>query len=318
METQIKAQTTNKIKTTEGLKISPFLWFDSQAEQAANFYTGIFNDSKIDSVAWYGAEGAAASGRTEGSVMTVDFTLEGQDFTALNGGKQFELSPAISFLINGDDEQEIKTLWEKLSQGGTILMDLKKYPFSDQFGRLKDQFGVTWLFVVGTAMQKITPFLMFTGKQYGKAEEAMNFYISLFDHSGIIHLERYGSSEEEFEGTVKHARFSINEQEFIAIDSNTGHEFSFTPALSFVIKCETQQQIDHFWDHLTQGGDDKAQQCGWLQDKYGISWQIVPIALDKMISDPDTAKAERVMKAMIPMKKLNLQTLTDAYEKESF
>jgi predicted 3-demethylubiquinone-9 3-methyltransferase (glyoxalase superfamily) len=318
METQIKAQTTNKIKTTEGLKISPFLWFDTQAEQAANFYTGIFNDSKINSVAWYGAEGAAASGMAQGSVMTVGFTLEGQDFTALNGGKQFELSPAISFLINADDEQEIKTLWEKLSQGGTILMDLKKYPFSDQFGRLKDQFGVTWLFVVGTAMQKITPFLMFTGKQYGKAEEAMNFYTSLFDHSGIIHLERYGPAEEEFEGTVKHARFSINEQEFIATDSNTGNELSFTPALSFVIKCETQQEIDHFWDHLTQGGDDQAQQCGWLQDKYGISWQIVPFALDKMVSDPDIAKAERVMKAMIPMKKLNLQTLTDAYEKESF
>lgn len=315
MDTQIKRQPANKNNKTEALKISPFLWFDSQAEQAANFYTGIFNDSKIDSIAWYGAEGAAASGMTEGSVLTVGFTLEGQDFTALNGGRQFELSPAISFLVNCDDEQEIKTLWEKLSQGGTILMDFKKYPFSDQFGRLKDQFGVTWQFVVGSAMQKITPFLMFTGKQYGKAEEAMNFYISLFDHSGIIHLERYGPSEEEFEGTVKYARFSINEQEFIAIDSNTGHEFSFTPALSFVIKCETQQEIDHFWNHLTEGGNEKAQQCGWLEDKYGISWQIVPHALERMVSNPDIVKAERVIKAMLSMKKLNLKTLTDAYEK---
>jgi predicted 3-demethylubiquinone-9 3-methyltransferase (glyoxalase superfamily) len=316
MDTQIKKQTEKRLNQAEGIMISPFLWFDSQAEEAANFYTGIFNDSKINSVVHYGAEGAAATGMEEGSVMTVGFTLEGQDFTALNGGKEFELSPAISFFVNCDDEQEMNTLWTKFSEKATNIKDLKKYAAGEMFGSLKDQFGITWQFVIGTAMQKITPCLMFTGKQYGKAEEAMNFYISLFEHSGIIHIERHGSSEDEFEGTVKQARFAINEQEFIAADSNTGQDFSFTPAISLVVKCDNQEEIDYFWNNLTMGTDETAQQCGWLKDRYGLSWQIVPRALEKMISDPDTLKGERVMRAMLPMKKLNLQTLMEAYEKE--
>lgn len=315
MDTQIKKQPAKRTRKTEGLNISPFLWFDTQAEEAANFYTQIFNDSKIESITYYGAEGAAASGMEEGSVMTVAFTLEGQDFTALNGGREFDLSPAISFFVNCDDEQELNTLWTKFSEKATTIMDLKKYSFSDKYGSLKDPFGITWQFTIGTAMQKITPYLIFTGKEYGKAEEAMNFYISLFDQSGIIHIERYGPSEEEFEGTVRQARFSINEQEFMAADSNTGQEFTFTPALSFVVKCETQEEIDYFWNNLSLDADEKAQQCGWLKDRYGVSWQIVPRALEEMLSDPDIAKSERVMRAMIPMKKLNLQTLTEAYEK---
>lgn len=314
METQIKRQQKKNMKVTEDQRITPFLWFDSQAEQAAIFYTGIFSDSRIDSISYYGKEAAAAAGREEGSVMTVAFTVEGQDFAALNGGPAFEFSPAISLFVHCDTEQEINSLWEKLSEGGTIVMDLNKYAFSDKFGWLKDQFGITWQFTIGTAMQKITPYMMFTGMQYGMAEEAMNFYISLFEHSGIIHIERYGASEEEFEGAVKYARFSLNEQEFMATDSNTGNEFSFSPALSFVVKCDTQEEIDHFWDYLTQGANEKEQQCGWLQDRFGVSWQIVPRMLDEMISDPDTTKAASVMKAMLPMKKLNLKTLEDAYE----
>lgn len=316
METQIKKQPVKRIRQTLGINISPFLWFESQAEEAATFYTSIFNDSKIESITWYGAEAAAASGMAEGSVMTVGFTLEGQDFTALNGGRQFELSPAISFIVNCDDEQEMSTLWSKFSEKATILRDMKNFSLSGQVGSLKDQFGVTWQFMIGTAMQKITPFLMFTGQQYGKAEEAINFYISLFDHSGLIHIEYYTSGEEEFEGAVKQARFSINEQEFIAADSNKGNEFSFTPALSFVINCETQEEIDYFWNNLTMGADESAQQCGWLEDRFGVSWQVVPWALEEMLSDPDTAKAERVMRAMLPMKKLNIQTLTEAYEQD--
>ncbi|MGE5393887.1 MAG: VOC family protein [Candidatus Saccharibacteria bacterium] len=315
METQIKKQPVKRIRKTQGINISSFLWLDTQAEEAANFYTGIFNDSKIESISYYGAEGAAASGMAEGTVMSVGFTLEGQDFAALNGGKQFELSPAISFFVNCEDEQEINSLWTKFSQKATIIRDLKNALSSDPFGSLKDQFGVTWQFSIGTAMQKITPFLLFTGQQYGKAEEAINFYISLFDHSGLIHIEHHNSGEEEFEGTVKQARFSINEQEFIAADSNKGHEISFTPALSFVVKCETQEEIDYFWNNLTLGADETAQQCGWLIDRFGLSWQIVPWALEEMISDPDTVKTENVMRAMIPMKKLNLQELTEAYEK---
>lgn len=316
MYTQTKRQPDKMMQKIEVQKITPFLWFDSQAEQAASFYTSVFNDSKIKAITYYGAESAAASGREAGSVMTVGFILEGQEFAALNGGPVFEISPAISLFVNCDSDQEINTLWEKLSAGGTVLMELSKYPFSEKFGWLKDQFGVTWQFTIGSAMQKITPFMMFTGKQYGKAEEAMNFYVSLFENSGIIHIEYYGAAEEEHEGTVKQARFSLNEQEFMATDSNIGHDFTFTPALSFVVKCKTQQEIDHFWNNLSAGADENYQQCGWLQDRYGVSWQIVPTLLDEMMNDPDPAKSQRVMKALIPMKKLDLKVLTEAFEQE--
>lgn len=316
METQIKRQPVKRMNMMSTQKITPFLWFDTQAEEAANFYTSIFNDSRIKTLTRYGAESAAISGKEEGSVMTVGFILEGQEFAALNGGPAFELSPAISLFVNCENEQELINLWEKLSEGGTVVMELNKYPFSDKFGWLKDRFGVTWQFMISTGMQKITPFLLFTGKQYGKAEEAIKLYVSLFKASGIIHIEYREASEEEFEGTVKYARFSLNEQEFMATDRNIGHEFTFTPALSFAIKCETQKEIDYLWHELSEGGDANAQQCGWLQDKYGVSWQIVPAMLDEMMSDSDPSRSQRVMKALLPMKKPDIQALTEAYEQE--
>ncbi|HAH25404.1 MAG TPA: hypothetical protein DCL77_16880 [Prolixibacteraceae bacterium] len=297
-------------------KITPFLWFDHQAEEAANFYTSIFKNSKIKLITHYGPEGAKASGSEEGSVMTVVFKLEDQEFVALNGGSEFEITPAISFYVNCETEQEIDTLWEKLSEGGTVLMQLNKYPFSEKFGWLKDKFGVTWQLMIGEGMQKITPFLMFGGEQSGKAEEAINFYVSLFPNSGIIHLERYESTEDEIEGTIKYARFSLDEQEFLAMDSIREHSFTFTPALSMVVNCKSQEEVNHFWDKLTEGGDKKAQQCGWLQDKYGVSWQIVPLEIEEMISDTDAEKSRRVMKAMLQMKKLDINALRAAYQEE--
>jgi predicted 3-demethylubiquinone-9 3-methyltransferase (glyoxalase superfamily) len=193
-------------------------------------------------------------------------------------------------------------------------MGLNKYPFSEKFGWLKDQFGVTWQLMIGEGMQKITPFLLFGEDNYGKAEEAINFYVSLFKDSGIIHLERYESSEEAIEGTIKYARFSLNEQEFMAMDSIQDHSFTFTPALSLVVNCESQEEIDHFWNKLSEGGDERAQQCGWLQDRYGVSWQVVPIAMEEMMSDPDPEKSRKVMHAMLQMKKLDINALRQAYE----
>ena len=313
METKIKREPDKYMKRTERQKITPFLWFDTQAEEAAKFYTSIFKNSKIKTLTRYGAEVAKVSGREEGSVMTVAFQLEEQEFVALNGGPVFEITPAISFYVNCENEQEIDTLWKKLSEGGTVLMNLNKYPFSEKFGWLKDKFGVTWQLMIGEGMQKITPFLMFGGEQSGKAEEAINFYVSLFKDSGIIHLERYESAEDEIEGSIKYARFSLNEQEFLAMDSITEHSFTFTPALSMVVNCETQEEVDHFWDKLSEGGDVRAQQCGWLQDRYGVSWQIVPTAMEEMMSSPDSEKSRRVMQAMLQMKKLDISTLREAY-----
>ena len=160
-------------------KITPFLWFDNQAEEAANYYSSIFKNSKIRNVTRYAEAGAKVSGIPKGTVMTVTLQIDGQEFMALNGGPMFTFSPAISFFVNCKTQQEIDELWNKLSEGGTVLMELDKYPFSEKFGWLQDKFGVSWQLNLASRTQKITPFLVFVGEQYGKAEEAMNSVFSI-------------------------------------------------------------------------------------------------------------------------------------------
>ena len=154
-------------------------------------------------------------------------------------------------------------------------------------------------------MQKITPFLWFDDK----AEEAMNFYISIFKNSHALTITRYGECGPGPKGTVMTAHFSLDGQEFIAL--NGGPEFNFTPAISFVVNCDTQAEVDELWTKLSAGG--KEVQCGWLQDKYGVSWQIVPRILGELLSDPDEAKAQRVMQAMLQMIKIDIEGLRRAY-----
>jgi predicted 3-demethylubiquinone-9 3-methyltransferase (glyoxalase superfamily) len=293
-------------------KITPFLWFDNQAEEAVNFYTSIFNNSKVGTISRYDEPGAKVSGMPEGSAMTVSFELEGQNFTALNGGPVFTFSPAISFFVSCETPVEIDRLWEKLSEDGTVLMELDKYPFSEKFGWVNDKFGVSWQLNLARGKQKITPFLMFVGEQHGKVEEAMNFYTSLFRNSGITNIIRVGAGEKEPDGTIKRAAFSLNGQEFMAMESSREHLFTFTPAISFFVNCETQAEVDELWDQLS--ADKDAEQCGWLKDKYGVSWQIVPTVVIEMLSDPDPEKSKRVMAAVLQMKKIDIKTLEEVYE----
>ena len=155
-------------------------------------------------------------------------------------------------------------------------------------------------------MQKITPFLWFDGN----AEEAMNLYVSIFRDSKIGSVSRYGDAGPGPKGTVMVGRFEIEGQEFLVL--NGGPEYKFTPAVSFVVNCETQEEVDHYWDKLAEGG--RTQQCGWLQDKFGLSWQIVPTILGKLLQDKDPAKSQRVMKAMLGMVKIDIAGLQKAYD----
>ena len=313
METQIKTEPAEKIKVTSKQKINPFLWFDTQAEEAVNFYTSIFKNSKTNTVTRYSEPGAKVSGMQNGSVMTIAFKIEGQEFVAINGGPVFRITPAISFFVNCDTAEEVDLLWDSLSEGGTVLMELDKYPFSEKYGWIQDKFGVSWQLILQGRTQKIAPCLMFTGEQHKKAEEAINFYISVFRNSRIIQLERYNAGQGP-EGAVVHSRFLLAGQEFIAMYGHTELPHAFTPAISFVVNCDTQEETDHFWGKLSEDGDERAQQCGWLQDKYGVSWQIVPVALGQMLNDPDPEKSGRVMQAMLQMKKIDIKTLKKAYE----
>jgi len=155
-------------------------------------------------------------------------------------------------------------------------------------------------------MQKVTPFLWFNDK----AEEAMNFYVSIFRNSRTVAITRYGDEGPGPKGTVMTAVFQLEGQEFIAL--NGGPQFTFSPAISFVVNCETQKEVDDYWEKLSAGG--RTDRCGWLQDKYGLSWQIVPVVLGEMLQDKDSGKSRRVMKAMMQMEKIDIARLKQAYE----
>lgn len=293
-------------------KIFPCLWFNDQAEEAAKLYVSIFKNSGIKNISHYGKSSAEVSGRKKGSVMTVEFEIEKQTFLGLNGGPVFSFSPAISFFIGCETVEEVDRLYNVLSEKGGVLMPLDKYPFSERYAWINDRFGVSWQLFLGSSMQKITPCLMFTQKQNGKAREAMELYTSVFDRSKIETLVPYEKGEGEKDGALKHAVFSLEGEKFMAIDSGLDHKFSFTPAISFLVKCVDQAEIDRFWKNLS--AVPEMEQCGWLQDRYGISWQIVPTFFDTMFQDKNPRKFEKAMKAMLQMKKLDLETLKKAYE----
>jgi len=290
-------------------KIAPFLWFDHQAEEAAKLYTSLFDRSRIDGTTRYGEAGPGP----RGTVMTASFELEGLPFTALNGGPVFTFTPAVSFFVTCGTESEIDALWRELSKGGKVMMELAKYPLSEKFGWLSDRYGLSWqLNLAPSQPKKISPFFLFVGRQHGRAEEAMRSWVSKFENSAIAQVERYPGGMPEPEGTVMHGRFSLAGQEFMAMDSAREHAFTFTPAVSFYVSCETQEEVDRYWNALTAGGG-KPGQCGWLEDAYGVSWQVVPRILHKLIGDKDPVKAKRATEAMLKMTKLDIARLQEAH-----
>jgi predicted 3-demethylubiquinone-9 3-methyltransferase (glyoxalase superfamily) len=161
-------------------------------------------------------------------------------------------------------------------------------------------------------VQKITPFLWFDSD----AEEAANFYVSVFRNSRIVNVSRYGEEGVEIHkrpvGSAMVVEFEIEGQRFQAL--NGGPHFKFSGAISFMVNCDTQEEVDHYWEKLRAGGDPEAQQCGWLKDKFGVTWQVIPKALGELLSDPDPEKAGRVMNAMLQMKKIDIAGLREAYE----
>jgi predicted 3-demethylubiquinone-9 3-methyltransferase (glyoxalase superfamily) len=288
-------------------KINPFLWFDSEAEEASELYASAFEDSGVEQVSRYGDAGPGPKGKA----MVVSFKLEGLAINALNGGPVFRFNPAISFFVKCGTEGEVDALWSRLSDSGKVLMELGKYPFSEKFGWIEDKYGLSWQLHLGEASRGIAPLLMFCGPARGRSEEAMRRYVSIFEGSRIDRVERYAAGEGGIEGEVKHARFFLGDGEFMAMDSGVEQPFTFTPAVSFVVNCETQEEVDDYWEKLSEGGSTG--QCGWLEDKFGVSWQIVPTVLAELMSGGGE-RAERVTEAMLKMTKLDIAALKGAYE----
>ena len=297
---------------TQSQKIIPCLWFDSNAEDAAAFYASLFADSHIGKTLLHSEEGRKMNGKPPGSVMTVDFTIAGFRVTGLNGGPLFAFTPAISFYVTCESEAEIDTLWAKLSEGGVALMPLANYDWSEKYGWVQDRFGLTWqlsLEQLADEGQKIVPFLMFGGQQHGHAEAALTLYTHIFPNSALEAILR---TSEGVAATVQQAQFSLDGEKFMVIDGGPGHAFTFTEGVSLQVMCATQAEVDHYWHSLIADGGEEGP-CGWLKDKFGVSWQVTPSVLYDMLHDPDPARTQRVNQAVFQMQKLDIDMLQRAY-----
>jgi len=303
-------------------KISPFLWYDTQAEDAAKFYTSVFSapggsasggkNSKMGSITKYNEASANASGMKPGSIMTVSFEIDGYSFTAINGGPVFKINPSVSFFYHSKDEKEIDELWKKLSDGGKVLMELNKYDWSKKYGWVEDKFGLSWqlMFVDNDIEQKIVPSLLFTGIQFGKTNDAINYYTSIFKNAKVDNTFKYGAEVlPDNPDALMYADFTLEGKKFAAMDGAGEHDFQFNEAVSFIVNCDDQKELDYYWGKLS--ADPKAEMCGWLKDKYGLSWQIVPTTLPKFLSNGK--KSQKVMEQVLQMKKLDIAKLEKAY-----
>ncbi|MBX4212264.1 VOC family protein [Candidatus Pacearchaeota archaeon] len=290
-------------------KIVTHLWYDKEAKEAAQFYTSLIPNSKINSI-------RTIHDTPTGDCDIVSFELAGQPFMAISAGPFFKFNPSISFHIKCKTTDEVDAIWAKLSKDGKVLMDLGKYPFSERYGWVQDKYGLSWQIIFAgndPIHQKIVPVLMFTGKMAGKTEEAVNLYTSIFPNAKVNFISRYDKDTgADKKGTVKYAHFTMEGMEFGAMDSAHGHNFTFNEAISFIVNCKDQKEIDYYWGKLS--ADPKSEQCGWLKDKYGVSWQIVPTAMNEMMVKGSKDQVARVTQAFLKMKKFDIDKLKKAYE----
>lgn len=305
-------------------------------EEAINFYTSIFPNSKISHIQRY------PEGMTEepmrgmsGKIVTAIFTLDGLEFQALDGGPTFKMNPSVSFFVNFDPSRnanapaDLDALWVKLSEGGTVRMPLQEYPFSKRYGWVEDRFGVNWQLILtnpdGEPRPNIIPSMLFTKNASGKAEEAANFFVTVFKNSpstssGQAKMGTVAKYPEGMPGGVPGGvmfeDFTLEGQWFTAMDGGPEHDFAFNEGISFSIDCKDQEETDYFWNKLREGGGEESQ-CGWLKDRFGCSWQVVPHRLGELLSSADTVKANQAMSAMLTMKKIDIAAIEAAYNKDA-
>lgn len=274
--------------------IHPCIWYDGNANAAAEFYCTVFPGAKI----------------TVDSPMVVNFELYGQKFMGLNGGPMFKTNPSVSFLIICEEDNEIELLWKALSEDGMVMMPLDKYDWSERYGFVQDKFGLAWQIMKGKysdVNQKITPTLLFVGNSFGKAKAAVKYYTEVIKPSSVDGILLYADNEGPAAGSVKHSQFILDGKVFMAMDGYGEHKFAFNEGISFVVECKDQEEIDYYWNTLTSDGGQESM-CGWLKDKFGVSWQIIPKNIGTLMMDP--VNGQKAMQALMQMKKIDIAKLT--------
>jgi len=276
--------------------IYPCLTLRGKIAEASDFYIQTFGDGKI----------------SQTSPFVIQIELSGQKIMLLNDGPTSSPNPTISFMVMCATEAETEKYWNKLTVDGKVLMPIDSYDWSPKYGWVEDKYGISWQLYTGDkadTIQKFSPTLMFTGDKAGQATEAIHYYAGVFSDFHIEGILKYSKEDDESEELVKHAQFKLNDLVMMAMDSSANHGFGFNDAISLVVECENQAEIDHYWTQLTSDGG-KEVACGWLTDQYGISWQIIPKGLGKLISDPE--RGQRAMNALMKMKKLVIAELENA------
>ncbi len=268
----------------------PCIWYDDDARAAADLYVAAFPESRI----------------TSESPFMVAFELSGRPLLAMNGGPKYRPNPRLSLFGFFASEEEVDRASGLLVEGGSELMALGTYPWSPRYTWIEDRFGVSWQLMVraeGDDVDAVVPCLMFTGETFGRARQAMEQYAKIFPDSAV------GPVTSNPDGTVLHGRFRVNGVDAIAMDSGGSHAFDFTEGMSLFVFAETRDEIDRYWDGLIAGGGEESR-CGWLKDPYGVSWQIVPSVLPKLMDDP--ARAPRVVEAFLQMTRFDIDTILKA------
>ena len=291
-------------------RIVPHLWFDNEAQEAVDYYMQTFPESEIISDVTF-------TDTPSGDAKQLTFNVFGYKFMAINAGPYFTKNPSISFtvLFNQSEAALLDKVWTALAHNGKIMMELGSYDFSEKYGWLEDQFGVSWQLLITDQPfdDRIRPSFMFINDNVGRAEEAINYYTSVFKNSGDISKFYYPEGmEPDKPDTLAHAEFKLEDQYFVALDSAHKHEFNLNEGISLMLFLEDQQEIDYYWDKLS--AVPEAEQCGWVKDQFGVSWQIVPKIMDQMVEEGTPEQISNVTKAFLKMKKFDVETLIKAYE----
>lgn len=274
------------------------LWVDKEAEEMAHFYKEIFDNVVIGEYSYYPKTAEKVSGKKENSILTIDLKIENLSLQILNAGPIFKSNPSFSFMFFCSSEEEIEAKWEMLSPGGEVRMDLASYPWASLYGWTVDRFGVEWQLILAPSDQKVAPSLLFVNKLFGRGEEAIHFYNSVFPHSKVGMI-----AKDEKTGTVQYSEFYLKGQKFILMEGPGDHPHTFNNSSSLVINCRDQEEIDYYWSRLLEGGG-MVEECGWLKDKFGLSWQVVPSELSSLMRSP---LKNEVFSKLLTMTKIEIE-----------
>jgi predicted 3-demethylubiquinone-9 3-methyltransferase (glyoxalase superfamily) len=276
--------------------IYPCLWFDNNAREAAGYYKDVFEDVNILSE----------------NQLVLMFEIYGVKFMGLKGGEMFRPNPAVSYFVYcGGDDAKIERLYASLSKGGRVMMPLEKYDWSAKYAWVEDRFGISWQLDIDAINnpQKIVPALLFANDKRAMVGEALSYYTSIFDDSRHIISFPIPSGSSMPDGALMFTQFRLKDLIFNALSGGEPvHEFDFCEGNSFVIECETQKEIDHYWSRFAEEGMESM--CGWVRDKYGVWWQVIPSMLESLIVN--SGKGQQVGQALRQMKKIELDVLINA------